>query len=63
MTNLLFVHDLHSTISNDEAFLQDCLENLEEMLRRYYMNSGMHVQIFHHIMVCYPLRMGSEIII
>ena len=44
----LFVHDLHSTVSNEETFRRDflafaseLLENREEMILRYYMHSDM----------------------
>ena len=35
-----FVHDPLTTISNEETFLQDFLENLEEMFPRYHMHSN-----------------------
>ena len=35
------VQDSHSTSSNEETFLQDFVENLEEMFPQYYMNSDM----------------------
>ena len=30
----------HATLSNEETFLQDFLENLEEMFPRYHMHSN-----------------------
>ena len=43
--NTSFVHDPHTTISNEETLRKELLENLKEMFPRYYKDTGMFSEI------------------
>ena len=46
-------------MNNEEAFASELIENLEEMCFQYYIYSGVcGVQIFNHVIVCYPPLKG-----
>ena len=54
----LFVNSSLTTISNEETFLQDFLENLEEMFPRYYTHNDV-CNGFGYSTTCYRV-IGRE---
>ena len=50
----LRVHDPLTYTNIEETFLQDFLENLEEMFPLYYLHSDVNTPIYNHTIVCYP---------